>query len=62
MSIQLVGQVIDLRDSGMKPPVKLVLLLLANRADEHGECWPTQKRCSMRSREGSKRWRSLRLE
>lgn len=47
MSIQLVGQVIDLRDSGMKPPVKLVLLLLANRADEHGECWPTQKRLAL---------------
>jgi len=46
MSIQLVGQVIDLRDK-MKPPVKLVLLLLANRADEFGECWPTQARLAL---------------
>lgn len=43
MSIQLVGQVIDMRDK-MKPACKLVLLLLANRADEFGECWPTQER------------------
>lgn len=42
MSIQLVARVLDARDGRITGTRKLVLLALANRADEYGLCWPSQ--------------------
>lgn len=43
MSIQLVGQVLSSRDKKLTGTRKLVLVTLANYANERCECWPSQK-------------------
>lgn len=43
MSIQHVGRVLDARDPRLSGSRKLVLIALANRTDEKGRCWPSQK-------------------
>lgn len=40
MSFQAVAAAINI--DGIKPPQKLLLILLANYADEHGKCWPSK--------------------
>ena len=44
MSIQAVSWCLELEDAGLKPPTRLVLVAVCNYADEHGECFPTQKK------------------
>lgn len=43
MSIQHVARVLDARDPKVIKTRKLVLMALANRADDKGKCWPSQK-------------------
>lgn len=43
MSIQHVAAVLDCRDPRLASCKKLVLIALANRTDQAGQCWPSQE-------------------
>ena len=43
MSIQHVAAVLDCRDPKLASCKKLVLIALANRTDQAGQCWPSQE-------------------
>lgn len=43
MSIQHVAAVLDMRRTDISGARRMVLVCLANRTNEHGECWPSQR-------------------